>query len=155
MSGHTVINCPIHGFITLTSRMLSIVDTPEFKRLHNLRQLGVAYIVYPSANHTRFEHSLGVAHLAKLLIKNLQLNQPELCINDNQVELVQIAGLIHDIGHGPFSHLWDDYMLADEDLEHEERGIKIFKSMVEKYTLPFTTQEVNQMLSNVFARTSV
>ena len=82
MSSSTVINCPIHGFITLSPRMLSIVDTPEFKRLHNLRQLGVAYIVYPSANHTRFEHSLGVAHLAKLLIKNLQTNQPELCINN-------------------------------------------------------------------------
>ena len=107
MSSTTVINCPIHGFITLSQRMLSIVDTPEFTRLHNLRQLGVAYIVYPSANHTRFEHSLGVAHLAKLLIKNLQTNQPELCINDNQVELVQIAGLIHDLGHGPFSHLWE------------------------------------------------
>lgn len=149
MSAHTVINCPIHGFITLTSRMVSIVDKPEFKRLHNIRQLGVAYIVYPSANHTRFEHSLGVAHLAKLLIKNLQINQPDLCINDNQVELVQIAGLIHDIGHGPFSHLWDDYMLSDEDLEHEERGIKIFKSMVEKYTLPFTEQEVTQIIEMV------
>lgn len=149
MSSHTVINCPIHGFITLSPRMLSIVDTPEFKRLHNLRQLGVAYIVYPSANHTRFEHSLGVAHLAKLLIKNLQTNQPELCINNNQVELVQIAGLIHDLGHGPFSHLWDEYMLDDDEEEHEERGIKIFKDMVRKYTLPFTEQEVEQIIEMV------
>ena len=142
---NTVINCPIHGFITLSPRMLSIVDTIEFKRLHNLRQLGVSYIVYPSANHTRFEHSLGVAHLAKLLIKNLQANQPELCINDNQVELIQIAGLIHDIGHGPFSHLWDDSIVEEGEPEHEERGIKIFKDMVEKYNLHFTKQEVDEI----------
>ena len=72
------VNCPLHGFITLTKRMCMIVDTPEFKRLHNLRQLGITYIVYPSANHTRFEHSIGVSHLAKILAKSLQKHQPEL-----------------------------------------------------------------------------
>ena len=72
------VQCPLHGFITLTPLMCKIVDTPEFKRLHNLRQTGAVYCVYPSANHTRFEHSIGVAHLAKILIKSLQTNQPEL-----------------------------------------------------------------------------
>ena len=60
------INDPLYGFITITERMSYIMDTPQFKRLHNLRQLGASYLVYPSANHTRFEHSLGVSHLAKV-----------------------------------------------------------------------------------------
>jgi len=137
------INCPLHGFITLTPRMRQIVDTPEFKRLHKLRQLGVTYLVYPSANHTRFEHSLGVSHLAKLLMISLSKKNIDLNIDENLIELVQIAGLIHDIGHGPFSHLYDDLLLNPEDPHHEERGIQIFKTMVQKYTLPFTIQEVN------------
>ena len=62
------INCPIHGVITLTSKMCQIIDTPEFQRLHRLRQLGATYLVYPSATHTRFEHSIGVSHLAKVLL---------------------------------------------------------------------------------------
>ena len=70
-------------------------------------------MVYPSANHTRFEHSLGVSHLAKKLLLSLKEKNPFLdVIDDNLIELVQIAGLIHDIGHGPFSHLYDDYMLS-------------------------------------------
>ena len=105
------INCPLYGFISITPRMRCIIDTPEFKRLHSLRQLGLTYLIYPSANHTRFEHSLGVSHLAKILVTSLQKNQPELQITDNEIELIQIAGLIHDIGHGPFSHLWDNYII--------------------------------------------
>ena len=79
------INCPLYGFISITPRMRSIIDTPEFKRLHNLRQLGLTYLIYPSANHTRFEHSLGVSHLAKILATSLQKNQPELQITDNEI----------------------------------------------------------------------
>ena len=136
------INCPLHGFITLTPRMRQIVDTSEFKRLHKLRQLGVTYFVYPSANHTRFEHSLGVSHLAKLLMISLSKKNIDLNINENLIELVQIAGLVHDIGHGPFSHLYDDLLLNPEDPHHEERGIQIFQKMIQKYNLPFTAQEV-------------
>ena len=119
--------CPIHGIIGITPLMKKIIDTPEFKRLHGLRQLGAAYLVYPSANHTRFEHSIGVAHLAGIMIKHLQQNQPELEITDRTIELVQIAGLVHDIGHGPFSHMYDEIMEHYGLPEHEERGIKIFK----------------------------
>jgi len=142
------INCPLHGFIGLTPLMCQIVDTPEFKRLHNLRQLGVTYAVYPSANHTRFEHSIGVSHLAKLLLKSLQFHQPELNISDRDVEIVQIAGLVHDIGHGPFSHLYDDLFVKENDAKHEERGIRIFKNMVTKYNIPLSTDEV-LMITNM------
>lgn len=139
-----IINCPLYGFISITPRMGYIMDTPEFKRLHNLRQLGATYLVYPSANHTRFEHSLGVSHLAKKLLLSLKEKNPFLdVIDDNLIELVQIAGLIHDIGHGPFSHLYDDYIIEEDDMEHEERGIEIFKKMVENNTMPFIKEEIN------------
>ena len=99
------IYCPIHGFITLTDVMRQIIDTPEFQRLRDLKQLGAAYYVYPSATHSRFAHSLGVSHLAGQAVKSLQLNQPELKITDRDIELFQIAGLIHDIGSGGLKYL--------------------------------------------------
>ena len=142
-----IINCPLYGFINITPRMGFIIDTPEFKRLHNLRQLGATYLVYPSANHTRFEHSLGVSHLAKKLLLSLKEKNPDKNITDDLIELVQIAGLIHDIGHGPFSHLYDDYIIDENDMEHEERGIEIFKKMVKENTMPFTEHEVNFITS--------
>ena len=143
------INCPLHGFITLTPLMCKIVDTCEFKRLHNLRQTGVVYTVYPSANNTRFEHSIGVAHLAKILIKSLQLNQPKLEITDRDVELVQIAGLVHDLGHGPFSHLYDDMFVEKDQPKHEERGIYMFQKLVKEYDLELTDDEVTKITNMI------
>ena len=75
------INCPVHGVITLTPRMCTIIDTPEFQRLHRLRQLGVTHHVYPSATHTRCEHSIGVSHLAKILLTSLHIKNPNLGID--------------------------------------------------------------------------
>ena len=121
---------PIHGFITITPLMQKIIDTPEYQRLRDLKQLGATFYVYPSATHTRFEHSLGVSHLAGNLLLELQKNQPELSLNNKTIDLVRIAGLIHDIGHGPFSHLYDNYIRNEDEPEHEERGIEIFKNMI-------------------------
>jgi HD superfamily phosphohydrolase len=104
--------------------------------------------VYPSANHTRFEHSIGVSHLAKILIKSLQTHHPELELTDREVELVQIAGLVHDIGHGPFSHLYDDLLVPEGQPKHEERGIAIFIKLVEDYQIPLTPFEVS-MITNM------
>jgi len=141
---HKTVNCPLHGVITLTPRMCEIIDTPEYQRLHKLRQLGVTHHVYPSANHTRFEHSLGVSHLAKILVNSIIEKHPEFDMIDSDVELFQIAGLIHDIGHGPFSHLYDDEIIDQEkDIKHEERGINIFKNMIEKYSLSYTQKEID------------
>ncbi len=141
--------CPIHGFITITPLMKQIIDTPEFKRLHNLRQAGVAYLVFPSANHTRFEHSIGVSHLAGNLINQLKTNQPELNITDRTVELVRIAGLIHDIGHGPFSHLYDTVISKYKLPHHEERGVAIFKNIVEKYKISLSAEEIEIVIKMV------
>ncbi len=121
---------PIHGFISVSTLLQLFIDTPEFQRLRDLKQLGATYFVYPSATHTRFEHSIGVSHLAGQLLENLKKTHPQLGITKNQIELVQLAGLLHDIGHGPFSHLYDDYIIDSTDEDHEIRGINIFKNII-------------------------
>ena len=121
---------PIHGFISVSPLLQLFIDTPEFQRLRDLKQLGATYFVYPSATHTRFEHSIGVSHLAGQLLENLKKTHPQLGITKNQIELVQLAGLLHDIGHGPFSHLYDDYIIDSTDEDHEIRGINIFKNII-------------------------
>ena len=111
-----IIYDPIHGPIELSELCIQIINTIEFQRLRNIYQLGVCYYVFPGASHKRFEHSIGVCHLAGEFIKSLQKNQPELNIDSQMVENVQIAGLCHDLGHGPFSHLFDHDFLHFSEL---------------------------------------
>lgn len=94
---------PLYGFIGLDDTELAIIDSPSFRRLHRLKQLGQAYVVYPSANHTRFEHSLGVCHLAGRVADALGFDE-------EQQRIVRLAGLLHDVGHGPFSHLFEEVL---------------------------------------------
>ncbi len=137
----------IHGFIEVDKITLSIIDTPEFQRLRNIKQLGAVHFVFPSANHTRFEHSLGVYYLAGELINNLKKNQPELNITEKEVLLVKIAGLCHDLGHGPFSHLLDEILkeknLGSNLIEHEKRSIQILKYLVKKYNIELSDTDLN------------
>jgi len=89
---------PIHGFIHLTSHEAEIVETPVFQRLRGIRQLAMANLVYPGALHTRFDHTLGVVHVTRLLCD--VFNLPE-----EDERLVRLSALVHDLGHGPFSHV--------------------------------------------------
>jgi len=97
MGGKKIINDPVHGTIKISGVLLDIASSPELNRLSQIRQLGLAYLVFPGAHHTRFEHSLGVSHVASLLARGMGLD-PE------DVKLVSTAGILHDLGHGPFSH---------------------------------------------------
>ncbi|KAJ3311505.1 SAM domain and HD [Boothiomyces sp. JEL0838] len=106
-TGNKFFNDPIYGHIELTQVEINVIDTPQFQRLRELKQLGASYYVYPGATHHRFEHCIGVCHMAGLWIETLRKNQPELDITDNDVKCVRLAGLTHDLGHGPFSHLFD------------------------------------------------
>ena len=141
----------IHGNIKLYPEAIQIIDTCEFQRLRKIKQLGNAHYVFPGATHTRFEHSIGVYHLSGLLIENIKNNQPELGIDDRQVLLIKLAGLCHDLGHGCFSHLFDNYFLStiikDPEKEkfnhHEYRSEFLFKHIINKYQLPLGNEEVD------------
>ncbi|KAI5827841.1 HD-domain/PDEase-like protein [Schizophyllum commune Tattone D] len=98
---------PIHDQIPLPDFACKFIDTKEFQRLRHIKQLGTSYYVWPGAAHNRFEHCIGVMHLAGLLVQHLQQAQPELEITRRDIECVMLAGLCHDLGHGPWSHVWD------------------------------------------------
>ena len=80
---------PLYGYIELEKYLLDIIDTPEFQRLRDIKQLGCATYVFPSATHTRFEHSLGVSYLCGIFIKSIKENQPELGINDDDIRRIK------------------------------------------------------------------
>ncbi|KAM9752028.1 deoxynucleoside triphosphate triphosphohydrolase SAMHD1-like isoform 4-T4 [Menidia menidia] len=131
----TVINDSVHGHMELHPLLVKIIDTPQFQRLRDIKQLGGCYRVYPGASHNRFEHSIGVAYLAGELAKSLRSRQRELKIDDRDILCLQIAGLCHDLGHGPFSHLYDGMFIAqarrDLNWEHEEASLGMLDHMLE------------------------
>lgn len=127
-----IFNDPIHGRIEIPDYCVKIIDTIPFQRLRNLKQLGLTCYVFPGATHTRFEHSIGVCYLSGEWAKHLQRRHPDLGITDNDIKIVMISGLIHDIGHGPFSHTFEKFIKKcrkDFDYNHEDMTIKIFKWM--------------------------
>lgn len=97
---HKSFRDPLYGFIGLSKKEVQLVDTKIFRRLHRIKQLSHAYLVYPSALHTRFEHSLGTLHIAGRMCDEIKLEK----------EAVRYAALLHDIGHGPFSHLFENVL---------------------------------------------
>lgn len=109
---HTAIRDPLYGFVGLSEQEINLVDTEMFRRLHGIKQLSHAYLVYPSAVHTRFEHSLGATHIAGKMCDELQLD-------NEQKQLVRLTVLLHDIGHGPFSHLFENILQKTNKNEPE------------------------------------
>jgi HD superfamily phosphohydrolase len=106
----------VHGNLKLEEFEVRLTDTPEIQRLRRIKQLGFTYLVYPGANHSRFEHSIGTMYLASRLAKNLQLDE------DTET-LIRSCAIIHDAGHGPFSHVSERVL----DSSHEELTSKLIK----------------------------
>jgi hypothetical protein len=111
---------PLHGSIELDPLSLELLDTPAMQRLRRIRQLGFSNLVYPGANHTRFEHSLGVYHLAKRVLGLMKIDDP----------IFAASSLIHDIGHAPFSHVSEELMQRYLGYGHEKIGDLIKKGEI-------------------------
>lgn len=136
--------------ITLAPLLLRLLDTPEFQRLRDLKQLGCAYLVFPGASHNRFEHSMGVAHLAELMLSHLRDTQPELGITPRDIELVKVAGLCHDLGHGPFSHCFEEFMhmaRPDSEYRHERMSLQMLEVIINKVRATQTAVRSREPLS--------
>ena len=118
---HLDIIDPIHDFVRVYDNELKIIDTPIFQRLRRIRQLSGAHLIYPGAQHTRFEHSLGVMHIASMA--GNALSDKEI-ISVDDIQNLRFAGLLHDIGHGPFSHLFEE-LLQKKQHSHEDVGKEI------------------------------
>lgn len=106
-----VINDAIHGQFQLEAVRADLLDTPEMNKLSHIKQLGLAHLVFPGAHHTRFEHSLGVSHVGGMMADSIGLD-------DSEKTLVQVAGMLHDVGHGPYSHTLEHILHERGGLDH-------------------------------------
>jgi HD superfamily phosphohydrolase len=121
-----IINDPVYGFISISSDLLyDLVDHPYFQRLRRIKQLGLADIVYPGALHTRFHHALGAMHLMSQALKALQ--EKGHMIWEPELEAAQAAILLHDLGHGPFSHVLESVLLTG--VAHETITLVMMKDL--------------------------
>lgn len=114
---------PIYGYIKVTEFERDIIDQEAVQRLRRIKQLCGAEYVYPAANHTRFEHSLGVMHLAGLAAQNLPVQ-----LSEDDIAKLRLAGLLHDLGHGPFSHVFEPLLYRFLGKTHEDMTIEVVKN---------------------------
>ena len=123
---NTIFNDPIYGFITIESDLiLQLINHPYFQRLRRISQMGLSVLVYPGAHHTRFEHAIGAMHVMQKVINVLK--RKNIKISNHESEALQIAILLHDIGHGPFSHATENIILKGVD--HEYISLKIIEKL--------------------------
>jgi HD superfamily phosphohydrolase len=121
-----IINDPVHGFIKIPQGLLlDIIQHPLMQRLTRIKQLGISSFVYPGAQHTRFQHSIGAFHLTSEAM--LALSQKGIFIFDSEAEAVEMAILMHDIGHGPFSHVLENTLISG--ISHEDISLRMMEQI--------------------------
>jgi HD superfamily phosphohydrolase len=125
---------PIHGYVGMTDVEKHIIDTWPVQRLRGIRQLSIASVVYPGGDHTRFSHALGAMHVAGQIADSLRRSVE---ISDDEWQRVRLAGLLHDVGHGPFSHSYEELLVKYRGVNHEQMG----KEVVKKSELADTLKE--------------
>lgn len=144
-----IISDPIYGYIEIDEISKQFINTKHFQRLRNLKQLSVLHYTYPSANHTRFEHCLGTSHLSYKLINKIKNKQPELNVSNKDCQLIRLAGLLHDIGHGPFSHTFDNIFINQfkgiTNYSHEVMSLKIIDDLIDTYAIDIENDDVNKI----------
>ena len=124
-----IINDPVLGFINLQSEIIyDLIEHPIFQRLRRIKQLGLSHLVFPGANHSRFEHALGATHLMRQAIQVLRLKGHE--ITEAEAEAVTTAILLHDIGHAPFSHVLENTLV---EISHEDISLLLMKQLKEEF----------------------
>lgn len=126
-----IINDPVYGFISIPGDFVfDLIEHPWYQRLRNIKQLGLTNFVYPGANHTRFQHGLGALHLMELAISTLRSKGAEISMEEE--EATYIAILLHDIGHGPFSHALESSII--NGITHEDLSLLLMKKLNEEYS---------------------
>ncbi len=126
-----IINDPVYGFISIPGDFVfDLIEHPWFQRLRNIKQLGITNFVYPGANHTRFQHGLGALHLMEMAISTLRSKGAG--ISDEEEEATYIAILLHDIGHGPFSHSLEKSII--NGITHEDLSLLLMRKLNEEYS---------------------
>jgi len=151
----------VHGVIPLSNIACQIIDTHEFQRLRDIRQLGLCHYIWPTSVHTRFAHSLGVYHVTGIMLESLKensnkehvteclkkvdlLKDNEPILSDLVCELIKIAGLVHDLGHNCYSHAFDE-LVSDMDSKmkrHETRSQYLFEKIVREHKINITDNEI-------------
>ena len=111
---------PIHGYIRMTEVEKELIDSPFIQRLRKIHQLAGSYLVYPGATHTRFEHVIGTMHVAGLIASELVRGAE---LDSDLVQEVRVAALLHDVGHGPFSHMYEEVLTGKPHEEISQRVI--------------------------------
>ncbi len=130
MNKNKIINDPVYGFISIpTALVFDIIEHPYFQRMRYIKQLGMTHLVYPGALHTRFHHALGAMHLMGMAVETLRNKDHE--ISDEEEEAVIIAILLHDIGHGPFSHALEEMIVSG--LSHEDISVLLMNKLNEAF----------------------
>ncbi|MCR9182774.1 MAG: HD domain-containing protein, partial [Flavobacteriaceae bacterium] len=125
-----ILNDPIYGFITIPDTIVfKLVEDPFFQRLRRISQMGLSYLVYPGANHTRFHHALGCMFLMQKAVQVLKFKG--VLISEEEEEALYIAILLHDIGHGPFSHAMENSIV--EGVSHEEISLHFMGLLNKKF----------------------
>src|SRR5690625_5070551 len=125
-SQYKIFSDPVHGFITIPKGViLNLIDHPYIQRLRRIRQLGLGYLVFPAAEHSRFSHAIGAMELGQRVLKNLR--EKNATISDAEVEGTLIAILLHDVGHGPLSHTLEHSLIRD--FNHEQMSLKVMEAL--------------------------
>ncbi len=132
---HKIINDPIYGFITIPSKLVfDLMEHKYFQRLRRISQMGFSYIVYPGAHHTRLHHALGAMFLMQKAVQVLK--SKGVSISEKEEEALYIAILLHDIGHGPFSHAMENSIV--ENISHEQISLLFMEALNRKFNKQLT-----------------